>query len=156
MKTTTSGLLALVLIICTRMPAYAQGKNWESLTAESTALYKQGRYDDAVAVAKEALDLAEKAAGPNQRFVAASLYILATLYQARGQYAQAEPLFKRNLAIVEKALGPDHPYVATSLNNLAGLYRAQASTRKPSRSSSARWRSGRRPWARIIPMWPRA
>ena len=44
------------------MPAYAQGKKWESLMAESTALYKQGRYDDAVVLAKEALDVAEKAA----------------------------------------------------------------------------------------------
>ena len=56
----------------------------------------------------------------------------------------------------EKALGPDHPDVATSLNNLAALYTPKASTRRPSRSTSARWRSRRRPSARIIPMWPRA
>jgi hypothetical protein len=83
MKRTTSGLLALVIIICTALPAYAQGKKWENLIAQSTALYKQGRYDDAVVVAKEALDVAEKAAGSNQRLVAASLSILATLYQAQ-------------------------------------------------------------------------
>ena len=71
MKTTTSGLLALVVIICTGVPAYAQGQKWESLMTTSTALYKQGRYGDALVLAKEALDVAEKVAGPNQTFLAA-------------------------------------------------------------------------------------
>ena len=35
-----------------------------------------------------------------------------------------------------------------------GAVPRKASTRRPSRSTSARWRSRRRPWARIIPMWP--
>ena len=61
---------------------------------------------------------------------------------------------QRALAIWEKALGPDHPEVATSLNNLAGLYRPRASTPRPSRSTSAPWRSGRRPSARTIPTSP--
>ncbi len=62
---------------------------------------------------------------------------------------------KRSLAIREKALGPEHPDVAKSLNNLAVLYDARASTRKLSRSTSVRWPSGRRPWGRTTPMWPR-
>ncbi len=32
----------------------------------------------------------------------------------------------------------------------------RASTPRPSRSTSGRWRSGRRPWGRSIPKWPRA
>ena len=105
MKKTASGSLAFVLIICTGIPAYAQDKKWESLISESVALYKQGRYADAVVPAKQSLELAEKTGGPNHPSVAASLNILATLYQAQGQYALAEPLFRRNLTIVENALG---------------------------------------------------
>jgi hypothetical protein len=72
----------------------------------------------------------------------------------QGKYTEAVPIAKEALDIREKSLGPDHPDVATSLNNLGELYRAKAGMRRPNRSSSARWRSGRSPLARIIPMWP--
>ena len=75
-------------------------------------------------VAKTALEVAEKNAGPNHPDVATSLNTLASLYQVQGQYAEVEPLFKRSLAIMEKALGPDHPNVAQGLENIAVLYRA--------------------------------
>jgi len=94
MKTATSGLLVLLLIICTGIPTYAQGKSWEKLNTESTTLYKQGRYDEAIVVAKEALDVAEKTVGPNHRSVAASLNILAMLYYAQSQYSAAVPIYR--------------------------------------------------------------
>jgi tetratricopeptide (TPR) repeat protein len=74
-------------------------------------------------VAKKALEVAEKAVGPNHPSVATSLGTLALMYSMQGQYAQAESLCKRSLAIWEKALGPDHPDVANSLENIAELYR---------------------------------
>ena len=49
---------------------------------------------------------------------------------------------------------PRPPRRGQSLNNLANVYQAKASTPRPSRSTSARWRSGRRRSARTIPMWP--
>jgi len=85
-------------------------------------LYRQGRYDRAVVVAKKALQVAEQAGEFNHPDVAMSLNNLAELYRTQGQYAQAEPLYKRSLAIWEKALGPDHPDVAMSLNNLGEHY----------------------------------
>ena len=105
-------------------PGYTQGDDWKKLNDEATSLCRQGHYDQALVVAKKALEVAEKAKGPNHRDVAQSLSILAWLYYTQGQYAQAEPLFKRSLAIDEKALGPDHPDVATSLENMAQLFRA--------------------------------
>ena len=85
-----------------------------------------------------------------------SLNNLAVLYKTEGRYAKAEPLYQRALAIREKALGPEHPDVATSLNNLAALYQPRATTPRPSRSTSARLRSRRRPSAPSIPTSPRA
>ena len=96
---------------------------WEILSDETQELYRSGKYDRAVIVAKKALELAEES-GPNNVNVATSLNSLALLYEIQGEYALAEPLYKRSLKIVEKALGPDHPNVATNLNNLAKLYRA--------------------------------
>ena len=102
-----------------------QEKRWQGLTAPADELFKQGKYSDAESVAKEALQLAEVAFGPEHPAVAQSLSNLALLYQAQGKYAEAEPLYRRSLAIREKVLGPEHPDVAQSLNNLAELYRAQ-------------------------------
>ena len=113
----------LLPLLLAAVAAYAQGTEWEGLNKEVMSLYEKGQYDRAVVVAKKALDVAEKAVGPNHPSVATSLNNLAALYRAQGQYAQAEPLHKRALAIWEKALGPDHPDVATSLENMAELYR---------------------------------
>ena len=96
----------------------------------------------------------EKALGPDHPDVATSLNNLAVLYIAQGQLRAGRAALQALAGDREKASGPDHPDVATSLNNLAELYSAKASYARPSRSTSARWRYGRRPWARIIPMWP--
>ena len=122
MKIIMTSLLLFLFAFGTGVAAHAQGIEWKTLNDEVMSLYKQGRYDRAVVVAKKALQVAEQAVGPDHPDVATSLNNLAVLYKAQGQYAQAEPLYKRSLAIWEKALGPDHPDVATSLNNLAELY----------------------------------
>ena len=123
MKKTLTALVVLLLIICSGISVYAQGIEWETLNDEVMSLYRQGRYDRAVIVAKKALQVAEKAVGPDHPSVATSLNNLAELYHTQGQYAQAEPLCKRSLAIREEAFGPDHLSVATILENMAVLYR---------------------------------
>ena len=86
------------------------------------ALFKAGKYSEAIPPATQLLHLREKALGPEHRDTATSLNNLASLYGRTGDYARAEPLFQRALKIREKALGPEHPYTAVSLNNLADLY----------------------------------
>jgi tetratricopeptide (TPR) repeat protein len=74
-------------------PVAAQSiEEWKTLTQEAATLYRQGKYDQAVVVAKKALEVAEKSAGPDHPDVAQSLNNLALLYRTQGQYAQAEPL----------------------------------------------------------------
>ncbi|MGH8604385.1 MAG: tetratricopeptide repeat-containing protein [Gammaproteobacteria bacterium] len=114
----------LLLLVVPSVLAQGAGIEWDILNQEVMELYRTGKYERAVVVAKKALQVAEKALGPDHPTVAASLNNLAALYDAQGQYAQAEPFYKRSLAIAEKALGPDHPDVATSLENMAALYRA--------------------------------
>ncbi|WP_437841990.1 tetratricopeptide repeat protein [Sorangium sp. So ce1153] len=91
------------------------------LSARIVELERAGRYDEALPLARRALELREQALGPEHPDVATSLDSLAALLWAKGDYAAAEPLYRRALAILEKALGPEHPDVAESLNNLAGL-----------------------------------
>ncbi|WP_437932533.1 tetratricopeptide repeat protein [Sorangium sp. So ce291] len=88
-------------------------------------LEQAGRYDEGIPLARRALELREKALGPEHPDVASALNTLTVLLWAKGDYVTAEPLVRRALAIREKALGPEHPDVAQSLNNLAALLNAK-------------------------------
>ena len=81
-----------------------------------------GRYDEALPLYRRALQIHEKALGPDHASTATSLNNLAYLLSGMGRYDEALPLYRRALQIHEKALGPDHASTATSLNNLAGLF----------------------------------
>ena len=117
---------AFLLLLPATLPMFAQGagNEWDNLYNEFMELYRTGKYDRALIVAKKALEVAEKNVGPDHNDVATSLNNLATLYYSQGKYAQAEPLYNRSLKIRAKTLGPDHANVAKSLENLAELYRA--------------------------------
>ena len=115
----------LVICVLSMARTVAQESELDALSAKVEELHGQGRFDEAVDVAQQALKMAERALRPDHPDVATSLNNLAELYRDQGKYGDAEPLYKQSLAIREKALGPDHPDVATSLNNLAELYRDQ-------------------------------
>ena len=70
-------------------------------------MYAQGRYQEALPFAEEALRLGEEEFGPNDPTTATLLNSLAVLNRAQGRYAEAEPLYQRSLAISEKGLGPE-------------------------------------------------
>jgi len=95
---------------------------------------------------RRALEIREKALGPDDSEVSGSLDNLAINYHNQHQYTDAEPLYKRALAIREKALGPDHLDVAASLNYLAVNYNAQAGMPMLNHFTSVRSRSARRGW----------
>lgn len=96
-----------------------------TLTNEAELLSKQGRYNDAIVIARKALEVIKKEVGPEHPDVATSLNKLAMLYYAQSKYEQAESLFKKALEIRDNALGPEHPHVARNLCNLANVYFAQ-------------------------------
>ena len=58
-------------------------------------LYTQGRYQEALPYAEEALSLSEREFGLDHPDVAVRLNALAEVYRAQGDYAKAEPLHKR-------------------------------------------------------------
>ena len=95
----------------------------ERLNEDVVSFYRAGRYAEAIPPAERALQMGEKALGPEHLEVSTSLNNLALLYVATGDDAKAEPLLQRALQMREKALGPEHLTVATSLTNLAELYR---------------------------------
>ena len=91
-------VIVLVAVLClTAAAAYAQGAGieWEILNQEAMELYRTGKYDRAIVVAKKALEVAEKNVGPNHPAVATSLNNLAALYRATKRIVEAAKLEER-------------------------------------------------------------
>ena len=57
---------------------------------------------------KRALQIVERAYGPEHSRVVASLDNLATALYAQEKFAEAEPIYQRTLAIRKKTLGERH------------------------------------------------
>jgi tetratricopeptide (TPR) repeat protein len=102
--------LEQVAELLTRLGAYALGRA-EYAKAEANNL--------------RALEIREKALGPDHVETAQSLNNVALVYRNQGRYKESEPLHQRALRIREESLSPDHPGIAESLNNLALVYRYQ-------------------------------
>ena len=112
----------LMVISFAGPPAIAQQNEATALNERVVELTRAGKFPEAIALARRALEIREKALPPDHPDVATSLDNLAALYKIQGRYKDAEPLHRRALAIYEKSLGPEHPDVAITLNNLASLY----------------------------------
>ena len=113
--------LACLLVLCTL--ASAQEARWHQLITSTTQLYDQGKYEQALAAAQEALRLAGTLFPPESRQVSVSMNDLALVLVELDRFSEAESLHRRALAIDEKTLGPSHPEVASALNNLGELCR---------------------------------
>src|SRR5512138_3601418 len=109
----SSVLIFVLTIVCMEsLPAQARkdaGPKWQALIEEADGLLGRGDFERALAIGERALELAEKAVGPDHIDVARSLHNVASCHAALGRLAEAEPLFKRALVIEEKAVGPDSP-----------------------------------------------
>lgn len=62
----------------------------------------QGKYNEAEALARRSVSIAEK----NRRSAAGAINALTALYAPQRKYSEAEPLYKRALAMREALLGP--------------------------------------------------
>jgi CHAT domain-containing protein/Tfp pilus assembly protein PilF len=125
-------ILGLVVLIGAMGPVdgLAAGPSPEALLRDAATAsheagqhFREARYREGVAKAREALVLRERALGPRHPDVAIALNDLATLLVANGEYGAARPLYERAVSIWEEVRGPDDLDVATTLNNLAVLLR---------------------------------
>jgi CHAT domain-containing protein/Tfp pilus assembly protein PilF len=118
-------LLAVLLYLPVLLIAeHGNRAKLSSLDEQLTKLYEAGKFNEAIPIAKESLELSEETLGPNHHDTANALSTLAQLYYSVDDYAEAEPLFQRALKVYEKALGLDHADTGTAFNDLAVLYRS--------------------------------
>ena len=100
--------------------ALAEADRLNTLVVE---LYGQGKYPEAIRIAKQVLAIREANLGSDHPDTGLSVYNLAALYEELGQYTSAETFYLRALAITESTQGPEHPDTGALLNSLAWLYR---------------------------------
>jgi len=91
---------------------------------EAAVLNGAGKYDDALKLAARALDLGEKALGPNDPYVADLLARLGDIHRTKGDMSTAEQLFVRAIAIDRATLGANRLQTANHIGRLAALYNA--------------------------------
>jgi tetratricopeptide (TPR) repeat protein len=94
---------------------------WE-LKAEALKDLQEGRFQDGVPKAREAVTLREGALGANHLEVAEALDLLGRLLERNGDYPGAQAALKRALVIKEAALGPNHADVADTAEILAQAF----------------------------------
>jgi TonB family protein len=129
MKRKTVALLVLALLCVNGLAgrSLAQNPGAESaelaeakkLGVEVVKLYKAGRYDEALPLAKRAVEIREKALGKESTLLADALNNLGALYMAKADYRNADAVYKRSLAIYEKAQGPESIHLTSMLDKLA-------------------------------------
>ncbi|WP_224240234.1 tetratricopeptide repeat protein [Hyalangium gracile] len=127
-------------------------------TSLGGALYKLGRYEDALGEFEAALALRRKALGPEHPDMAFSLSNLGLALKELGRYEKSHRMYSRALRLREKKLGADHPRVATMLENLGNLLvamdRYEEARQLGERSQSVRLKVLARSTRTLPSRWP--
>jgi CHAT domain-containing protein/Tfp pilus assembly protein PilF len=117
-------------------PCRASPQDMLALMQRITALAKDGRYAEAIALARKLENEAERTTGRQSPLTATTLVVLAQTLQAQGEMTEAETALRRALAIREKALGANHPDVAAVLTTLGQIAFSQNRLRDSEQNTS--------------------
>ncbi|KXJ84652.1 hypothetical protein Micbo1qcDRAFT_129332, partial [Microdochium bolleyi] len=89
----------------------------------------QGKYEEAEAMNRRALDGREKALGKDHPSTLKSIYCLASLYHKQNRLDEAGELYVNALNGFRKVLGPTHPTTLACEGHYASLSQEMAATR---------------------------
>lgn len=132
MKRAIVGWMSLLaLIVLPLLAAVARGQDKaaaspavdeaKKLNAQVVHLYGEGKYDEAIALAKQALAIWERERGQESAEAATTLVNLAELYKAKKNYSEAEGFYRRALKVEEHRLGKENPELAKLLIRLGWM-----------------------------------
>ena len=117
-----AGLIVTALLASVvASPCQANPQEMLTLMRRITALAQEGRYGEAVGLARKLATEAERTSGRQSLLTATTLVMLAQALQAQGETVEAERVLRRALAIREAALGANHPDVAAVLSTLGQI-----------------------------------
>ena len=92
------------------------------LIRKARELRRNRQYEEAVKLARQAVDVRHRLLGPDAPEYANALNTLALTFEEKKEYATAEPLYREMVSVRRKVLGEMHPDLAQGLHNLASLY----------------------------------
>ena len=95
---------------------------WDRMNKAALDLYDEGKYEQSVQVAQEALRFAEANFDRNNRYLGVAYNNLAFIYLELGRYQDAVTMMERSIKITEYNKGSDHEDFALALNNLGTSY----------------------------------
>jgi tetratricopeptide (TPR) repeat protein len=99
----------------------AEPEEARQLNQKAVQLYKEGKLDEALALAKRVLEIREKALGKNHQLVIEALINLAEINLSKSFYRASLALFERVLKYNEKQVGLDDSSNLVLLNKMAYL-----------------------------------
>lgn len=100
------------------------------LCDEGRQLCEQGKYQEAIVIFQQDLQLCEKVCGVDHGYVANSLIDISECYRALGQINLALAMSRHALDIYESGLGVDHWLVARGVREMALAYAEQGKSDK--------------------------
>jgi tetratricopeptide (TPR) repeat protein len=94
------------------------------LSVAASKLYSEGKFDEALPLAKKALELREKVLGKDHDLVNVAALNLAEIQNSRRKFTDSRSLFERVLHSYERVYGVDDAKITTVLDRLALNYYA--------------------------------
>jgi len=121
-------ILALALMLASATPLAAAGPATDAQLAQLERAIGQAtaarRWDEAIALGRQALAIEEAQLGPDDPEVGGTLSLIAGWMVEQGRPAEATPFYRRALAIFEKAGGPASMRAEQAASNLAANLQA--------------------------------
>lgn len=91
------------------------------LSSEVVKLYNAGRHDEALPLARRAVELSEKAHGADHPALASQLYNLGAVLLEKKENGEAERVFRRAVGLAEKGTPPNARLLGNLYGHLASL-----------------------------------
>jgi len=113
----------LLVMLCFALCAATQGtaEQAERLRKDALELTYQGKYNEALPLARQALQIRE-ALSPEGAETASALGALGTVLRGRGDYQEAEQVHQRALLMCQKLFGSEHLETARAQNDLGIVF----------------------------------
>jgi CHAT domain-containing protein len=99
-------------------------------STEAGTLSDAGKYNEAIPHLEQALEVGEKALGPDDAYVGALAIRLGRLLRDKGDYSRAQTMLERAVNISERRLGPEDPQTAVALDTLGLVFRSTGNSAK--------------------------
>lgn len=127
-------LLASILFSSVFISQYSQKspelKEADDLSVSVVKLFNENKFDEAIPLAKRALEIRERLLPPADPQILSALGNLGNLYNAKGDYRAAKKSFERLLALQAQQFGPTHVNLSSTLDRLAVLHYREGSVSK--------------------------